>query len=175
MPVQLHAQWSSSQILSLLRLSILSTTALTDILPQHGDGSSGIINLKGCEENAQTEEKISSDAKKTVKITIRKSNNKILFAEAGEGFVNFLFSILALPLAWVPGKFIVTNNLIVTPFSFISSLSFLQREKVPMDDIEVRVVNVGHEKALRLLEASLTSGSVLSSAFSIKKVEPKKP
>ncbi|KAF6163271.1 hypothetical protein GIB67_025135 [Kingdonia uniflora] len=75
----------------------------------------------------------------------------------------------------VPEKFIATNYLIVTPFSFISSLSFLEREKVPMDDIEVRVVNVGHEKALRLLEAFLTSGSLLSSAFNIKKVEPKKP
>ncbi|KAF6160959.1 hypothetical protein GIB67_007600 [Kingdonia uniflora] len=234
----------SEEILSLLRLSILSTTPLTDILLQHGDGSSGIINLKGYEMKAQTEEKINSDAKITVKITIRKSNNKILYAEAGEDFVEFLFSILALPLGSVvrflertpnlgcistlyksvegsefdrfitsssrkeillfpiiaprlgsknrildieemvyptylykgitqktpsntvdkvtsnavvnpnplgiflkaPEKFIITDNLIVTPFSFISSLSLLERDKVPMDDIEVRVVSVGHEE-----------------------------
>ncbi|KAF6159046.1 hypothetical protein GIB67_032663 [Kingdonia uniflora] len=68
-----------------------------------------------------------------------------------------------------PEKFIIIDNLIVTPFSFISSLSFLEREKVPMGDIEVRVMNVGHEEALRLLEASLASGSVLSSAFNVKK------
>ncbi|KAF6161033.1 hypothetical protein GIB67_007674 [Kingdonia uniflora] len=64
-----------------------------------------------------------------------------------------------------PAMFMITDDLVITPLSFISCISFLEKENIPMDDIEVRSVNVGQEEALRLLEASLTSKSALSTAF----------
>ncbi|KAF6150483.1 hypothetical protein GIB67_030284 [Kingdonia uniflora] len=85
-----------------------------------------LVEKTGCEEKAQTEEKISSDAKITTKITIRKSNNKILFAEAGEDFVDFLFSILALPLGSVVKFLGRTPNLgcISTLYKSVESSEF---------------------------------------------------
>ncbi|KAF6155542.1 hypothetical protein GIB67_004536 [Kingdonia uniflora] len=85
------------------------------------------IGIKeGCEAKAQTEEKISSDAKITVKIIIRKSNNKILFVEAGKYFVDFLFIILVLPLGSVVKFLERTPNLgcISTLYKSVGSSEF---------------------------------------------------
>ncbi|XP_031266145.1 uncharacterized protein LOC116124565 [Pistacia vera] len=62
-------------------------------------------------------------------------------------------------------KFMVTDNLKITPASSISGLSNLTKHNVDWSDIEVRTVHVGHKEALRLLVASLVSKSALTVAF----------
>ncbi|KAJ0020992.1 hypothetical protein Pint_32622 [Pistacia integerrima] len=64
-----------------------------------------------------------------------------------------------------PTMFTVTDNLIITPISQVSSLSLLNKLKVPFSDIEERVVHVGSQEALRLLVASFISESALTNAF----------
>ncbi|KAF5198822.1 Duf674 family protein [Thalictrum thalictroides] len=59
-------------------------------------------------------------------------------------------------------KFMVTDDLVVTPLSHASCLFFLRRLNVPYHDIEERIVNVGKEEVLNLLKASLISDTALS-------------
>ncbi|PIA54483.1 hypothetical protein AQUCO_00900793v1 [Aquilegia coerulea] len=60
-------------------------------------------------------------------------------------------------------KFMVTDDLVVTPLSHTSCLFFLRRLNVPYHDIEERIVNVGKEEVLNLLKASLISEAALRS------------
>ncbi|KAJ0086492.1 hypothetical protein Patl1_06991 [Pistacia atlantica] len=64
-----------------------------------------------------------------------------------------------------PKMFTLFDNLIITPVSQISSLSLLKKLKLPLSDIEVRVVHVGSEGASRLLMASFVSESALTNTF----------
>ncbi|XP_042499511.1 uncharacterized protein LOC122077640 [Macadamia integrifolia] len=64
-----------------------------------------------------------------------------------------------------PATFMLTDNLGFTPLVSMWSLSFLKSMKVPLDDLEVRMVSVGAEEALKLLKASLFSRSVLTDVF----------
>ncbi|CAA3005172.1 DUF674 family, partial [Olea europaea subsp. europaea] len=58
--------------------------------------------------------------------------------------------------------FVVSDNLVVTPSSSASCISFLKELIVPVDDIEVRLETIGQHEALALHKASLTSSSALS-------------
>ncbi|KAJ4972848.1 hypothetical protein NE237_006022 [Protea cynaroides] len=64
-----------------------------------------------------------------------------------------------------PATFMITNDLVFTPFHSVWTFSFFKSMKVPLDDLEVRTIKVGKEQALRLLNASLLSKSVLTDAF----------
>ncbi|KAK1373178.1 hypothetical protein POM88_029371 [Heracleum sosnowskyi] len=64
-----------------------------------------------------------------------------------------------------PTKFMVTDDLVVTPFSSMSCFTYLHSLKVPPDDIEEQVIDIGIHEALHLLRASLTSTSVLSNGL----------
>ncbi|KAL3845130.1 hypothetical protein ACJIZ3_002533 [Penstemon smallii] len=61
-----------------------------------------------------------------------------------------------------PAMFTVTDDLIVTPTSAISSFSILNRLKIPLSDIEEYVIDIGEEEALSILKASLASTSAIS-------------
>ncbi|KAM7531943.1 hypothetical protein LguiB_035353 [Lonicera macranthoides] len=56
-----------------------------------------------------------------------------------------------------PAFFMVTDDLVVTPMSTISSLSYLSQLKIPISDVEERVITFGIDEALSILEASLRS------------------
>ncbi|KAF6136818.1 hypothetical protein GIB67_030103 [Kingdonia uniflora] len=45
-----------------------------------------------------------------------------------------------------PETFMITDDLSVTPFSFITSISLLEKQKVAIDDMEVREVSFGQEE-----------------------------
>ncbi|XP_042499513.1 uncharacterized protein LOC122077673 [Macadamia integrifolia] len=64
-----------------------------------------------------------------------------------------------------PATFMVTDNLVITPLVSMWSFSFLKSMEVPLDDLEVRMVSIGTEQALKLLKASLISKSVLTDVF----------
>ncbi|XP_042494527.1 uncharacterized protein LOC122073891 isoform X2 [Macadamia integrifolia] len=64
-----------------------------------------------------------------------------------------------------PATFMVTDNLVFTPLVSMWTLSFLKSMKVPLDDLETRMVSVDREQALRLLKVSLFSKSVFTDAL----------
>ncbi|KAK1370713.1 hypothetical protein POM88_036805 [Heracleum sosnowskyi] len=66
-----------------------------------------------------------------------------------------------------PTKYMVTDDLFVSPFSSVSCFTHLQSLKVPISDIEEQVISIGMEEALKLLRASLTSTSVLSNGLKL--------
>ncbi|KAK6157285.1 hypothetical protein DH2020_011533 [Rehmannia glutinosa] len=89
-----------NEIIDLLRGSLLSNTPLTDLilLERHRTIT---YDVRGYLPH-QIEEKSSSDSKKLiVKAILRKSDNKLLFVEAKEDFVDFLFSLLIIPFGGV--------------------------------------------------------------------------
>ncbi|CAA0816065.1 Unknown protein [Striga hermonthica] len=59
----------------------------------------------------------------------------------------------------------VTDDLTVTPFNITSSFSILSRLKIPLSDVDEVDLVVGHDEALRILKASLTSTSALTDAL----------
>ncbi|GAU29682.1 hypothetical protein TSUD_264180 [Trifolium subterraneum] len=56
-----------------------------------------------------------------------------------------------------PSLFVVWDDLQVTPLVNTSSISFLHKMNVPLDDLEEHVVSIGEIEAMNLLGASLTS------------------
>ncbi|RHN46338.1 hypothetical protein MtrunA17_Chr7g0241171 [Medicago truncatula] len=61
--------------------------------------------------------------------------------------------------------FMVTDDLIVTPMSSIDGISYLERMKVPLSDVEEMVVTIGQKEGLSILRASLTSKSALTNGL----------
>ncbi|KAF7845418.1 uncharacterized protein G2W53_002323 [Senna tora] len=64
-----------------------------------------------------------------------------------------------------PSVFVVTDDLHVTPFTSASSISFLEKLNVPLDDLEEHVVKIEYSEALNLLGASLTSKAALTNGL----------
>ncbi|XP_045797795.1 uncharacterized protein LOC123891980 [Trifolium pratense] len=60
-----------------------------------------------------------------------------------------------------PLIYMVTDDLCVTPMSSISTMSYLRRAKVPLSDLEERVIKIGVKEGLSILKASLISTSAL--------------
>ncbi|KAL7258082.1 hypothetical protein ACSBR1_004244 [Camellia fascicularis] len=64
-----------------------------------------------------------------------------------------------------PSMFMVTDNLLIKPISPISGISLINRLKVPLSDVGELEVTMDEDEVLRLLVASLISGSALTNAF----------
>ncbi|AED90303.1 putative protein [Arabidopsis thaliana] len=62
-------------------------------------------------------------------------------------------------------KFIVSDDLIVTPKISSSTFSVLKKFQILTDDLEVQAITISNADALNLLGASLVTSSALSSAF----------
>ncbi|KAG7553783.1 hypothetical protein ISN44_As11g001040 [Arabidopsis suecica] len=62
-------------------------------------------------------------------------------------------------------KFIVSDDLIVTPKISSSTFSMLKKFQILTDDLEVQAITISNAEALNLLTASLVTSSALSSAF----------
>ncbi|KAI8523681.1 hypothetical protein RHMOL_Rhmol13G0091600 [Rhododendron molle] len=65
-----------------------------------------------------------------------------------------------------PGTFMILNDLSVAPLSPVKSVvALLNQMNVPINDVVERVVTIGPNEALKLLNASLISKTVLSDVF----------
>lgn len=64
-----------------------------------------------------------------------------------------------------PTTFMVTDDLVVTPFSSMSVFTMLQQRKVPLDDVKQQVISIGYTEALQILGAAMTSNTVLTTVF----------
>ncbi|MCH97692.1 DUF674 family protein, partial [Trifolium medium] len=153
-------------VADLLKLSLLSKTPLSDF----------VLKKKPilCNSNQNFEPKIkignglpSPDSDEVeqmvVKVIRRTSNRKILFVTAEEVFADFLFSFLTFPMGIVLQM--LEDDLVVTPMSSIDAISYLERMKVPLNDVEERDVSIGLKEGLSILKASLTSTSVLTDSL----------
>ncbi|XP_061352110.1 uncharacterized protein LOC133283527 [Gastrolobium bilobum] len=198
-------------MVDLLKFSLFSETPLTDFILKKKQP------LDNFDRGNQSQQMV-------VKLLVQKSNSKILFAEAEENFVDFLFSFLTFPLGVVlhmlrgfsslscvdklyksmtelssdrylssqglkdklvkpqcapqfklrssscagfakgPSMYMVTDDLVVSPMSSISGVSCL-RSKVPLFDLEERVITIRLNEGLSILKASLTSTSALTNGL----------
>ncbi|WJX82011.1 hypothetical protein P8452_64826 [Trifolium repens] len=64
-----------------------------------------------------------------------------------------------------PITFMVTDDLVVTPMSSIDGISYLERMKVPLNDVEEIVIDIGQKEGISILKASLISTSVLTNSL----------
>ncbi|KAK7339810.1 hypothetical protein VNO77_20495 [Canavalia gladiata] len=91
---------SKREVVDLLKLSLLSKTPLTDFIiekKQYVENFNPINQFR-----SEIGEESSDEGRQMVlKVLVRKSNKKILFAEAEEDFADFLFSFLTFPLGGV--------------------------------------------------------------------------
>ncbi|KAK8973807.1 hypothetical protein V6N11_032937 [Hibiscus sabdariffa] len=101
----------TEEMANLLSPLLTSKTTLTDVfLRKNGIPSSTLMlneqfvlvgpNMEGMTNNIG-KERAGNDGGTSVKIMLRKSDSKILYAEASENFVDLLFSFLTIPLEFV--------------------------------------------------------------------------
>ncbi|XP_074364901.1 uncharacterized protein LOC141705942 [Apium graveolens] len=64
-----------------------------------------------------------------------------------------------------PTMFLVTDDLVVTPFSSMTFITYLHSLKVSPSDVEEHEINIGPEEALNLLRACMISTSVLNNGL----------
>ncbi|RHN46337.1 hypothetical protein MtrunA17_Chr7g0241161 [Medicago truncatula] len=240
-------------VVDLLKLSLHSKTPLTDFIFK----KEKILGNSNPTLRFRIGNGLPSDSNKgmknmIVKVFLRKSKRKILFATADEDFADFLFSFLTFPMGGVlqmlegfsslscidilyksmtelnaercltsqelknkltkprifanfelknqilpigtcpltctfdsgePAKLVdpksslsggyikgpltimVTDDLVVTPMSSIDAVSYLERMKVPLNDVEEIFISIGVEEGLSILKASLTSTSALTNGL----------
>ncbi|KAK1373181.1 hypothetical protein POM88_029374 [Heracleum sosnowskyi] len=222
-------QLGFEEFIHLLESSFSSQTPLSDIFFGTKSMNSQVPSIESpiptrCDDSSK---------KMKVEIYVQKSTNRILSAHCSEDFIDFLFSLLTIPLGKVisllnknhestlcienmhhsvvelnvheyllseklkdkllnpklaryypgffkeltdestkidgfvrgPTKFLVTDDLFVSPLSSMSCFTYLQSLKVPPSDIEEQVINIGMNEASELLSASLTSTSVISNGL----------
>ncbi|KAF7119765.1 hypothetical protein RHSIM_Rhsim13G0074700 [Rhododendron simsii] len=80
--------------------------------------------------------------------------------DAGKGYMKGL------------GTFMILNDLSVAPLSPVTSVALLNQMNVPINDVVERVVTIGPNEALNLLNASLISKTVLSDVFNQREPYP---
>ncbi|PRQ34327.1 hypothetical protein RchiOBHm_Chr5g0067581 [Rosa chinensis] len=98
---QLSFKVEVNQVMELLMSSLVSKTPLTEILLRHKQQklSSENVHERICIGLQVSGDVLDENEKKiSVKLTVRKSKNIVCYAEAGQDFVNLLFSFLTLPL-----------------------------------------------------------------------------
>ncbi|KAG2404679.1 uncharacterized protein HKW66_Vig0116010 [Vigna angularis] len=61
-----------------------------------------------------------------------------------------------------PTTYMVTDDLVVTPSSSLSVVSLLRTMNIPRHDLQEKVVSIGKEEGVRILQASLSSRSALT-------------
>ncbi|XP_029125341.1 uncharacterized protein LOC109789749 [Cajanus cajan] len=92
---------SKKEVVDLLKFSLISKTPMTDLILGKKQNLDYFTPIN---QNQFENGKIASEEgvrQMVVKVQIRKSDSKILFAEAEEEFVDFLFSFLTFPLGGV--------------------------------------------------------------------------
>lgn len=87
--------------MDLLKHSLVSATPLTDLVIKNSRTSSSKHRVNSLSSHVEKEAISSNSKKMTLKISLDKKTNKLLFAQATGEFVEFLFSFLTLPLGGV--------------------------------------------------------------------------
>ncbi|KAF5204483.1 hypothetical protein FRX31_005928 [Thalictrum thalictroides] len=64
-----------------------------------------------------------------------------------------------------PEIFMATDELLVVPFSSVSSVSFITKLGVPLSDLEERIATVGEQEVRSIFLASWTTSTALTNVF----------
>lgn len=116
--------------MDLLKSSLLSRTPLTDVILDKRQIDCAAINKyeTGVSSHQIDKEATSNSSsnKMSLKVTLQKSTNKFLFAQADDDFVDFLSSLLVLPLGGVEHLF--------GGYACFNSIDNLYRSIVDIDD-----------------------------------------
>ncbi|KAG8387026.1 hypothetical protein BUALT_Bualt03G0210300 [Buddleja alternifolia] len=177
-----------NEIMDLLKGLLVSKTPLTDL----------ILNKRQTDvkfESSTLKESTSNSKKMVIKAIVQKSTKKLLFAIAKENFIDFLFSLLTIPLGGV-ASLVGSNTCLGSVDNLYRSISNLNGEeylktkdmesmllkpelppmlKIPLLDIKEIEFEIGLEEALNILGASLTSTCALTNGLMIKRVLMKQP
>ncbi|XP_050916104.1 uncharacterized protein LOC127131214 [Lathyrus oleraceus] len=159
--------FSKSEVIDLLKLSLTSKTPLSDVIFKK-DKFVGNLDPRNRLEfwTGEVDEQRNESNKMSVKIlpidvessaySISNKDVKLVNPKSPSsgGFVNG------------PMSFMVTDDLVVSPMSSISGLEYLKRMKVPLNDVEERVISIGLKEGLSILKASLTSTSSFTNGLS---------
>ncbi|VYS69132.1 unnamed protein product [Arabidopsis thaliana] len=62
-------------------------------------------------------------------------------------------------------KFMITDDLIITPLNSTSTIGLVKEKQIRLDDVEVQEIIIRKEEAIRLLQASLVTCSALSTGL----------
>ncbi|KAL5078594.1 hypothetical protein RYX36_007015 [Vicia faba] len=65
----------------------------------------------------------------------------------------------------------VTDDLVVMPMSTIPGVSYLEKMKVPFNDVEERTVKIDRKENLSILKASMTTTSALTNDLDLYIIE----
>ncbi|KAL8031329.1 hypothetical protein ABFX02_13G017100 [Erythranthe guttata] len=115
-----HVTFGFSEIMDLLKGSLLSRTPLTDIILGKQKMEYYDVKIKSepgilCHEIDKEENSYSK--KMILKVMVQKSTNKLLFAQSNEDFVDFLCTLPAIPLGGI--EYLLGSN---SCFACISNL-----------------------------------------------------
>ncbi|KAG6419575.1 hypothetical protein SASPL_121797 [Salvia splendens] len=99
----INVTFGFSEIMSLLKASLISQTPLSDlILNKSRHANSVIVGFEPGASINHLEDDQNPDSKKMIlKVVIQKSTGTLLYAQANDDFVEFLFSFLNIPLGGV--------------------------------------------------------------------------
>ncbi|KAL7147762.1 hypothetical protein ABFS83_06G128700 [Erythranthe nasuta] len=99
---QRNVTFGFNEVMDLLKGSLTSRTPLTDLILNKTKVYDDFARLK-YEAGISFQEKESLEATKkmNLRLVVKKSNNKLLFAQGDDDFVDFLFSFLTIPLGGV--------------------------------------------------------------------------
>ncbi|KAI3457332.1 hypothetical protein Pfo_013995 [Paulownia fortunei] len=262
----MNVTFGFNEIMDLLKGSLVSRTPLTDlVLNKRQIDSATPKSEPGIILHEIEKESTSNSKQMILKVMVQKSTKKLLFAQAEEDFIDFLFSLLTIPLGGVecllssntslenidnlyrsianingdkylktqdtktmllkpklphgyisnyqilplseesapvlyyygnysrneewlslspawdrtavqyrkgqgnyvkgPIMYMVTDNLTVKPLCMTSSLSILNKLKIPLSDVKELELHIGLKEALSILKASLSSTSALTSSL----------
>ncbi|KEH23102.1 MZB10.14 protein [Medicago truncatula] len=64
-----------------------------------------------------------------------------------------------------PSTYMVTDDLVITPGSSTDAISFLTKMRIPLSDLQERMISIGNKEAHSLLKASLISSSALTNGL----------
>ncbi|KAJ9551071.1 hypothetical protein OSB04_015116 [Centaurea solstitialis] len=73
-----------------------------------------------------------------------------------------------------PSKFMLTDDLVVTPLSSISVFAMLNKLKVPLNDVEQHAIVIGIKEGLKILNAALESNSAFTDGLLAEIIEKKR-
>ncbi|KAL9145091.1 hypothetical protein ABFS82_13G016700 [Erythranthe guttata] len=155
-----HVTFGFSEIMDLLKGSLLSRTPLTDIILGKRKMEYYDVKIKSepgilCHEIDKEENSYSK--KMILKVMVQKSTNKFLFAQSNEDFVDFLCSLPAIPLGGV--EYLLGSN---SCFTCVSNLYRSVADNIDYNiaDIHNNYLVCGGNMKDRLMKPKLPHGYI---------------
>ncbi|KAH6780497.1 hypothetical protein C2S52_011734 [Perilla frutescens var. hirtella] len=109
----MNITFGKAEVMDLLKASLISSTPLSDII-LNKTGEVMNTRKRKCESQrimSLSDDNPNNSKKMKLKVMVQKSTNKLLYAEAEEDLVEFLFSLLAIPL----GRNADAKNKLINP------------------------------------------------------------